>query len=146
MLQITVEPFDAEGNLFQLPSTIETRAVDEPYCFVTSPRATVFSSPPDVLTTTLPNFSSTLTTVASLDDPLIFTLSPALNCGVLGVLDVLAAGAGDVCSDVFGLGVAAGFRLAGALVSVVELESQAARASVNSNTAKSFVVIVSLHS
>jgi hypothetical protein len=99
------------------------------------------------LTVTLPNFSSTLTTVASLDDPLdfTFTLSPALNCGALGV-----TGAGVTCSlaPVFGLALVPGLALLLALVvlSGVELESQAARANAKSTTAKSFVVIVSLHS
>src|SRR5258708_36711143 len=75
---------------------------DQPrYCFVTSLRATVFSPPLANLTVTLPNFSSTLTTVASLDSPLAFTftLSPAVNCAVLCVL----AGAGVACSLGFGL-------------------------------------------
>src|SRR6266705_6767695 len=123
---------------------------DQPsYCLVTSLRATVFSSPLDNLTVTLPSFSSTLTTVASLDDPLdfTFTLSPALNCAVL---DVPVAGAGVACSfaPVFGLAVAgwSTFRLALLVLSGVELESQAARASARSTTAKSFVVIVSVHS
>jgi hypothetical protein len=101
------------------------------------------------LTVTLANFSSTLTTVASLDDPLdfTFTLSPALNCDVLGVL---LAGAGVACSlaPVFGLALVPGLAFLSALVVVsgVELESQADRASARSTTAKSFVVIVSLHS
>src|SRR5712691_6974484 len=134
---------------FSCPRPSRTRAVAESYCFVTSLRATVFSSPLDNLTVTLPSFSSTLTTVASLDDPLdlTFTLSPALNCGVVGVL---VAGAGDACSlaPVFGVAAAKGwsFRLAGALFSVVEPESQAARKIAKSTTAKSFVVIVFLHS
>src|SRR5713226_6401202 len=75
---------------------------DQPsYCFVTSLRATVFSPPLANLTVTLPNLSSTLTTVASLDSPLAFTftLSPALNCAVLCVL----AGTGVACSLGFGL-------------------------------------------
>src|SRR5205814_7668859 len=106
------------------------------YCFVTSLRATVFSSPLDNLTVTLPSFSSTLTTVASLDDPLdfTFTLSPALNCDVPGVL---VAGVACSFAPVFGLAVAPGlvFRLA-LVLSGVELESQAAKASAKTTTAK----------
>jgi hypothetical protein len=73
---MSVERFDAGGNPFQLPSTNPGLArLSKSYCFVTSPAGTVFSSPPDNLTTTLPDFSSTLTTVASLDDPLDLTFT-----------------------------------------------------------------------
>jgi hypothetical protein len=106
--------------------------------------ATVFSSfCPRILTVALADFSSTLTTVASVAAPLIvtFTLSPALTCGFT---DVLASGDGET-----GAGVEAAGLLA-ALLFVFELfsglGSQAASVNDSSTTAKSFfVIVVSIH-
>jgi hypothetical protein len=94
------------------------------------------------LTVTLPDFSSTLTTVASVADPLIviLTLSPALTCGLTDALGSGEAetGAGD---DAAGLALLFAF----ALVSVLA-GSQAAIVSDRSITAKNFFVMIVLHS
>ncbi len=128
-----------EGNPLELPP-----ANLGCYCLTMSAMATVFASfSPWTLTVILPSFSSTLTTVASTGDPLtmIFTLSPALICGLSAAL-----GSGEGATGA-GVDVAGGFALLFEfeLFSVVA-GSQAASVSDRSITAKSFfVMIVSIH-
>src|SRR5258708_2965413 len=103
--------------------------------------ATVFSSFwPSTLTVTLPDFSSTLTTVASVAAPLmlILTLSPAFNCGLADGLGSGETGAGV---DAAGLALLFAFELFS-----VPTGSQAERVSDRSITAKSFFVMIILHS
>src|SRR5580765_6835355 len=84
-----------------------------------------------------------LTTVASLDAPLMvtFTLSPALNWVAAGVV---AAG------DVTGAAVAAGLAAAGVAAGLFSLllfafsDSQAVKANARTATAKIFIVMIVL--
>src|SRR5437867_4848045 len=109
--------------------------------------ATVFSPLwPSILTVTLPAFSSTLSTVAAADAPLIatLTLSPALSDDVADGLTsgVGAEVAGEACSS-----VGAGLLLVFVLVFAFELlsvepESQAANATDKSTTAKIFLIML----
>src|SRR5258705_13091068 len=111
------------------------------YCLTTVEMATVFSSFwPAILTVTLPAFSSTLTTVASVDEPLVvtFTLSPALNCS-----DAAGLAAGDAgAAGVAGVGVAAAGLLSLVLFAFSVLDSHAVKASASNAIAKIFIMIV----
>jgi hypothetical protein len=91
------------------------------------------------LTVILPDFSSTLMTVASVADPLIviFTLSPALTWGLTDEL-----GSGETAAGVDAGGFAFVFPFE--LLSV-PAGSQAAMVSDRSITAKSFFVMIVLH-
>src|SRR5258708_37932478 len=108
-----------------------------------SAMATFFSSFwPSTLTVTLPDFSSTLTTVASVAAPLIvtLTLSPVLTCDCTDALD---SGDAEIGAGVDAAGLALLFAFE--LFSVLP-ESQAERVSDRSITAKSFFVMIVLHS
>src|SRR5258708_6779669 len=101
--------------------------------------ATFFSSFwPSTLTVTLPDFSSTLTTVASVAAPLIviLTLSPALTCALVDALGSGETGAGV---DAAGLALLFAFELLS-----VPAGSQAAIVSDRINTTKSFFVMIVL--
>src|SRR5205085_6248093 len=111
------------------------------YCLTTAEMATVFSSFwPAILTVTLPAFSSTLTTVASVAEPLMvtFTLSPALICiEATGLVAGDAVAAGVAAAGVAALGL---FSLLLLVFSV--LDSHAVKASASKAMAKIFIVIV----
>jgi hypothetical protein len=112
---------------------------------LTAEIATVLSSFwPWIFTVAFPAFSSTLTTVASLDEPLsvTFTLSPALSvveaAGLAAGLDagdeVVAGAAGLVAAGLFSL----------LLFAFSVLDSQAVKASARNATAKTFIVRIVL--
>jgi hypothetical protein len=113
---------------------------------LTAEIATVLTSFwPWIFTIAFPVFSSTLTTVASLDAPLsvTFTLSPALS-GVAAA--GLAAGL-DAGDAVVVAGVAAGLVAAGLwsllLFAFSVADSQAVKANARNATAKIFIVMMS---
>jgi hypothetical protein len=84
---------------------------------------------------TLPAFSSTLTTVASVDEPLVvtFTLSPAFNC---------SDATGLLAGDAVAAGVAAAGLLSLLLFAFSVLDSHAVKASASNAIAKIFIMIV----
>src|SRR5436853_7912277 len=96
------------------------------------------------LTIAFPDFSSTLTTMASASDPLIdtFTAWPALSCAAA---DGLGSGVGEA-----GAGVETDWFIGFVLLFAFEfsgpLDSQAVKASDRSVTARIFFVMVILHS
>src|SRR5436309_15866198 len=96
------------------------------------------------LTIAFPDFSSTLTTMASANDPLIdtFTASPALSCAAADGLGSAVGEAGAGVETVWFIGFALlfAFELSG------PLDSQAVKASDRSVTARIFFVMVILHS
>src|SRR2546430_16814351 len=96
------------------------------------------------LTIAFPDFSSTLTTMPSANDPLIdtFTASPALSCAAA---DGPGSGVGEAGAGVetvwfIGFVLLFAFELSG------PLDSQAVKASDRSVTARIFFVMVILHS